>query len=219
MGATKRWAELICQALQQTHSDTKFSIVRFGNVFGSSGSVIPAFQKQISKGGPITITHPEITRFYKSIPDAAQLVVQASALAEDGEVFTLDMGDPIKILDIATEMARLYGMTPIMSGEDDSVVDTPARAIEIKVTGLRPGEKLYEELFIDGIPKATVHPRIKSVKESFVPMDQLEIFLTKLQDAISQNNLSAIKDVFFDAPIQFLHNGEIVDVSWDASSD
>ena len=142
MGATKRWAELICQALQQTHSDTKFSIVRFGNVFGSSGSVIPAFQKQISKGGPITITHPEITRFFMSIPEAAQLVVQASALAEDGEVFTLDMGDPIKILDIATEMARLYGMTPIMSGEDDSVVDTPARAIEIKVTGLRPGENL-----------------------------------------------------------------------------
>lgn len=219
MGATKRWAELICQALQQTHSETKFSIVRFGNVFGSSGSVIPAFQKQISKGGPITITHPEITRFFMSIPEAAQLVIQASALARDGEVFTLDMGEPIKILDIATEMARLYGMTPIMSGEDDSVVDTPARAIEIKVTGLRPGEKLYEELFIDGIPKATVHPRIKSVKESFLPMDELEIFLTNLQDAVVHNNLSAIKDVFFDAPIQFLHNGEIVDVSWDASSD
>jgi FlaA1/EpsC-like NDP-sugar epimerase len=156
MGATKRLAELVMQAKAQTYPGTKYCAVRFGNVLGSSGSVIPKFEKQIAAGGPITLTHPEITRYFMTIPEAAQLVVQASAMATRGEIYLLDMGEPIKILDLAKTMARLHGRQIFVEGMDGG----PADAIRISITGLRPGEKLYEELLVDGSNLQTKHPRV-----------------------------------------------------------
>mgnify|MGYP000421505304 CR=1 FL=1 len=134
MGASKRMAELVCQGLQGDHG-TRFIVVRFGNVLGSSGSVIPKFREQIAKGGPITVTHPEITRYFMSIPEAAQLVLQAALMGQGGEIFVLDMGEPVRIADLARDMVTLSGLS--------------AEEIEIVYTGLRPGEKLYEELLAD----------------------------------------------------------------------
>jgi FlaA1/EpsC-like NDP-sugar epimerase len=151
MGATKRIAEIVCQQIQKKSNTTKFMIVRFGNVLGSSGSVVPLFKKQISAGGPITVTHPEITRYFMTIPEACQLVMQAGAVGKGGEVFVLDMGEPVKIVDLAKQMISLSGLT-----EDD---------IKIEFSGLRPGEKLYEELLLDGeglLP--TIHPLVKVAK-------------------------------------------------------
>jgi len=156
MGATKRLAEFVMQAKAQTYPGTKYCAVRFGNVLGSSGSVIPKFEKQIAAGGPITLTHPEITRYFMTIPEAAQLVVQASAMATRGEIYLLDMGEPIKILDLAKTMAHLHGRPAYLEGEAG---DT-ANGIRISISGLRPGEKLYEELLVDGSEAATDHPRI-----------------------------------------------------------
>ena len=156
MGATKRLAELVMQAKAQTYPGTKYCAVRFGNVLGSSGSVIPKFEKQIAAGGPITLTHPEITRYFMTIPEAAQLVVQASAMATRGEIYLLDMGEPIKILDLAKTMARLHGRQIFVEGMDGG----PADAIRVSITGLRPGEKLYEELLVDGSNLQTKHPRV-----------------------------------------------------------
>lgn len=156
MGATKRLAELVMQASSEAYPETRYCAVRFGNVLASSGSVIPKFEKQIAAGGPITLTHPEITRYFMTIPEAAQLVVQASSMAAAGEIYLLDMGDPIKILDLARAMARLQGRETFLRGVE------PSRdgAIEIQVTGLRPGEKLYEELLVTGEEAQTRHPRI-----------------------------------------------------------
>lgn len=156
MGATKRLAELVMQASSEAYPNTKYCAVRFGNVLASSGSVIPKFEKQIAAGGPITLTHPEITRYFMTIPEAAQLVVQASSMAKSGEIYLLDMGEPIKILDLARAMARLQGHETFLQGVE------PSRdgAIEIQVTGLRPGEKLYEELLVTGEEARTRHPRI-----------------------------------------------------------
>ena len=156
MGATKRLAELVMQAKAQTYPGTKYCAVRFGNVLGSSGSVIPKFEKQIAAGWPITLTHPEITRYFMTIPEAAQLVVQASAMATRGEIYLLDMGEPIKILDLAKTMARLHGRQIFVEGMDGG----PADAIRVSITGLRPGEKLYEELLVDGSNLQTKHPRV-----------------------------------------------------------
>lgn len=156
MGATKRLAELVMQASSEAYPNTRYCAVRFGNVLGSSGSVIPKFEKQIAAGGPITLTHSEITRYFMTIPEAAQLVVQASSMAKSGEIYLLDMGEPIKILDLARAMARLQGRETFLRGVE------PSRdgAIEIQVTGLRPGEKLYEELLVTGEEAQTRHPRI-----------------------------------------------------------
>ena len=180
MGASKRLAEIICQTLPTQKTDTRFSIVRFGNVLGSSGSVVPLFKKQIEKGGPITVTHLDITRYFMTIPEAAQLVIQAGSIAEGGDVFVLDMGKPIKILDLAKRMVTLSGLRPILNdGErlkDDDVT--------ITVSGLRPGEKLFEELSYSSNLMGTVHPRINTAAETPMKCDELQGLLTTARDAI-----------------------------------
>jgi FlaA1/EpsC-like NDP-sugar epimerase len=161
MGTTKRMAEMICQGLQLV-TGTRFIIVRFGNVLGSNGSVIPKFREQIAKGGPITVTHPEITRYFMSIPEAAQLVMQAGYMGKGGEIFVLDMGDPVKITDLAKDMIRLSGFS-----EDD---------IKIEFTGLRPGEKLYEELLADDENTlATPHPKLRIAQARMVSAAELQL--------------------------------------------
>ena len=157
MGATKRLAEMVCEGLQDS-SGTNFVIVRFGNVLDSSGSVIPKFRNQISNGGPITVTHPDITRFFMAIPEAAQLVIQSSVMGKGGEIFVLDMGDPVKIVDLAKSMIRLSGMT-----EED---------IQIKFIGLRPGEKLFEEILIKG--------------ENILPTRHNKIFIAKTKNVTNK---------------------------------
>ena len=174
MGASKRLAEMIVQVAGET-SECKMSIVRFGNVLGSSGSVLPLFKAQIAKGGPITVTHPEVTRFFMTIPEAAQLVVQAGTLGGLGSVFHLDMGEPIRILELARRLLNLYGLTErTPDGRGD---------IEISIVGLRPGEKLYEELLIDPGARATSHPRIFVAKEGHLDCDQLAVILHRLEAA------------------------------------
>lgn len=182
MGATKRVTELIVQALgADPQTSTRFAIVRFGNVLGSSGSVVPRFQAQIASGGPITLTHPEITRYFMSIPEAARLVIQASQMAAGGEVFLLDMGEPVKIYDLAVQMIYLNGLEP---GKD----------IEIEVTGLRPGEKLYEELLISGDQvKPTLHPQIYCSHEYFIPWQDLKTTLTDLERSVRLNDTETLK--------------------------
>jgi len=182
MGATKRLAEMILQALYaEKGSRTHFSIVRFGNVLASSGSVIPRFRSQIRSGGPITITHPEVNRFFMTIPEAAQLVIQASALAEGGDVFVLDMGEPIKILDLAQRMIRLSGLTV-------KSLTNPEGDIAIEIIGLRPGEKLYEELLIGGNPECTSHPKIMKANEDFAMWAELRPELETMKTAIDRND-------------------------------
>jgi FlaA1/EpsC-like NDP-sugar epimerase len=188
MGASKRIAEMILQSLAERSSRTCFSMVRFGNVLGSSGSVIPLFRKQIQDGGPITLTDPEVTRYFMTISEAAQLVLQAARMSGGGEVFILDMGEPVKILDLAKRLIDLSGL----SLRDDK---NPYGDIEIQVTGLRPGEKLYEELLIGDNPQPTNHPRIMKARESFMAWDELDLLLTQLNQAISRNDALAIKDI------------------------
>ena len=169
MGATKRFAELILQAMADLEDDSGicFSMVRFGNVLDSSGSVVPLFRDQIREGGPVTLTHPEVTRYFMTIPEAAQLVIQAGAMAKGGEVFVLDMGEPVKIYDLASRMIELSGLT--VRDPDTGLGD-----IEIMISGLRPGEKLYEELLIGENPIPTSHPRIMMAREDFLPWSRIE---------------------------------------------
>ncbi|WP_180105767.1 MULTISPECIES: nucleoside-diphosphate sugar epimerase/dehydratase [unclassified Acinetobacter] len=171
MGASKRMAELYCQGLASTNPKTQISIVRFGNVLGSSGSVVPLFKKQIAQGGPVTVTHPEVTRYFMTIPEAAQLVIQAGAMGTGGDVFLLDMGEPVKIIDLAKQMIRLSGFRAI---DENGIGD-----IEVQFTGLRPGEKLYEELLIDADNvEKTEHERILKSYEKFYEFNEIfSIFL------------------------------------------
>ena len=182
MGASKRIAEMVLQGLAALKPSTRFSMVRFGNVLNSSGSVVPRFRQQIKDGGPVTITDLRITRFFMTIPEAAQLVIQAGAMAEGGDVFLLDMGEPIKIIDLATRMIELSGL---------EVKDTshPDGDIEIEEIGLRSGEKLYEELLIAGNPGKTQHPRIFRAQEEYLPWDAFSLKLEQLQNALEKNDL------------------------------
>ena len=208
MGASKRMAELCLQALseQLKDSQTCFSMVRFGNVLGSSGSVIPLFRKQILKGGPITVTHPNIIRYFMTIPEAAQLVIQAGSMAKGGDVFILDMGEPVKIVDLAKNLIQLSGL----SVKDEK---NPKGDIEIAYTGLRPGEKLYEELLIggDNVTK-TAHSRIMTAEEEYLPFEQLSNVLVELELACKKADYMAIRQILLSVPTGFQPTTEIVDV-------
>ena len=182
MGASKRLAEQVLQGYAQTEHTTRFSMVRFGNVLGSSGSVVPLFHKQILAGGPITLTHPDITRYFMTIPEAAQLVLQAGSMGESGSVFLLDMGEAVRIQDLAQRMVHLYGLTL----RDET---NPSGDIEIRITGLRPGEKLYEELLIGHDSQTTEHPRIMKAREHCLAFSDMEAGLEGLHQALMANDL------------------------------
>ena len=188
MGASKRVAELVVQAYAETSVTMRCAMVRFGNVLGSSGSVFPLFREQIAKGGPVTVTHPEVTRYFMTIPEAAQLVLQASAMAEGGEVFVLDMGEPVKIIDLAKRLIQLSGRT---------YSDQPGGngAIELRMTGLRPGEKLYEELLIGGEVLPSTHPHVMRALEQHIPRDELEPKLSELNYACLVGDESKLRKV------------------------
>ena len=188
MGASKRAAELVIQALALELPATRLAMVRFGNVLGSSGSVVPLFREQIAKGGPITLTHPEIIRFFMTIPEAAQLVLQAAVLARGGDLFLLDMGEPVRILDLAKQMVRLSGLS-LRDGQH------PNGDIEIVCTGLRPGEKLYEELLIDAESEPTSHPLIYRATERAIPPEQLWPQIDVMEAAIHRQDAAAALDV------------------------
>lgn len=176
MGASKRMAELYCQAVAEAQDQTQISIVRFGNVLGSSGSVVPLFKQQIAKGGPITVTHPEVTRYFMTIPEASQLVIQAGALGQGGDVFLLDMGEPVRIQDLARQMIALSGLKVRETGSQEG-------DIEIQYSGLRPGEKLYEELLIDADnTEVTQHSRILRSYEKMYPLDELLLVFERMHD-------------------------------------
>lgn len=190
MGASKRMAELVLQALagQRENTQTCFGMVRFGNVLGSSGSVVPLFRGQLASGGPLTVTHPDVTRYFMTIPEAAQLVLQAGAMATGGEVFVLDMGEPVRIMDLAHRMVELSGLTVRDAAH-------PGGDIEIAITGLRPGEKLYEELLIGDNPSPTAHPRIMKAHEDYLSWPELQVHLDTLRRASGTGDVEAIKAV------------------------
>jgi len=190
MGVTKRIAEMFCQAFNDTQKITNFSIVRFGNVLSSSGSVIPKFEKQIVSGGPITVTHQDITRYFMSIPEASQLVIQASSMAKGGDVFVLDMGEPIKIMDLAKRLCSLRGLSSYCIAEGSFSGD-----IEIKVTGLRAAEKLFEELLLTDNATKTEHPRILSAQEKFIELKKLLVIVDSLHSTLTHRDGERFKAV------------------------
>ena len=204
MGASKRLAELILQDLAARASNTVFSMVRFGNVLGSSGSVVPLFQAQIESGGPVTVTHPEITRYFMTIPEAASLVLQAGSMAEGGEVFVLDMGEPVKIVELAQRMIQLMGHEVISD-------NNPQGDIAIEFTGLRPGEKLFEELLIGEDVAGTLHPKIMLAHEHTLEPEELATIVNHLQVAISQNNVKAVRELVARAVSDYRAPSSIVD--------
>lgn len=216
MGASKRLAELVLQAFAvqtssgskglttQLNKETCFSMVRFGNVLGSSGSVVPLFREQIKMGGPITLTHIDITRYFMTIPEAAQLVIQAGAMGTGGDVFVLDMGEPVRIYDLARRIVELSGLS--IKNESN-----PNGDIDISVTGMRPGEKLYEELLIGDNPKPTQHSRIMKAHEDFIEWNKLEKELEKLNKAMIDNNIFEVRDLLRKVVIGYRPDGDIVD--------
>ena len=204
MGASKRLAEMVLQALAATSPKTRFSMVRFGNVLGSSGSVVPKFRRQIRDGGPITVTHPDMTRYFMTIPEAAQLVIQAGAMAKGGDVFVLDMGDPVKILDLATRMIELSGLC-VRNG------DTPDGDIEIEITGLRPGEKLFEELLIGNNPRPTSHPRIMKAHEEFLAWPLLQEKLDHMERLLVRRDVEGIKELLMDLVAGYTPQGQLLE--------
>ena len=206
MGASKRLSELCMQAIYEDNKDgfSNFSIVRFGNVLESSGSVIPKFKRQIKEGGPVTLTHKDVTRYFMTITEAAQLVIQAGAMGKKSEVFILDMGESVKIKNLIHKMINLSGFTV----KDDQ---NPFGEIEIKITGLRPGEKLYEELLIGDNPKKTIHSKILTTNDPFIPFDQLNIELSNLKSLIDKNKSEEVKHLLDKLLKLYKTNTKIVD--------
>ncbi|KLN65598.1 polysaccharide biosynthesis protein [Vibrio sp. VPAP30] len=211
MGTTKRMAELGLQALAEqenaNESGTRFCMVRFGNVLGSSGSVIPLFKKQIASGGPITVTHPDIIRYFMTIPEAAQLVIQAGAMGKGGDVFVLDMGEPVKITDLAVNLIQLSGLEL----KDDN---NPYGDISIEFSGLRPGEKLFEELLIGDNVGETAHPRIMTANERFLPLDEYIKVIDNLDKACHNFEHDKIRELLLEAPTDFNPTDGIGDLVW-----
>ncbi len=206
MGASKRLAELCVQGLYQNtkNNKTKMSIVRFGNVLESSGSVIPKFKKQIKDGGPITLTHPDVTRYFMTLTEASQLVIQAGAMSEDCDVFVLDMGESVKIKDLIYRIVKLSGLT--VKDENNKEGD-----IEIKIIGLRPGEKLYEELLLGDNPQKTQHPKIQKAQDPFIPFNQLEVDLNNLRTLLDHNKVFEVKELLTKIVKTYQSNSAIVD--------
>ena len=207
MGATKRFAEQVLQAMSQNGGDTKFSMVRFGNVLGSSGSVVPLFRSQISQGGPVTVTHPEVTRYFMTVQEAAQLVIQAGSMARGGDVFVLDMHEPIKIVDLAKKMIHLMGYD--VKDENSYRGD-----IAIEYTGLRPGEKLYEELLIGESVTGTDHPKILRAEEEFLPWENLQNLIERLEATSQQLDLEAVRGILEEAVDGFDPGEGVSDPFW-----
>ena len=207
MGATKRMAELILQAFSRDQKVTRFSMVRFGNVLDSSGSVVPLFRRQILAGGPITITHPDITRYFMTIAEAAQLVLRAGAMGHGGDVFVLDMGEPVKIVDLAKRMVHLSGREI----ETDVKIDD---GIRIDFIGLRPGEKLYEELLIGDNVEGTDHPLILRAKEKEIPWAQLQEMLIELEHACDNFDHEEVRAILLRAVEEYVPKGGIEDFVW-----
>ena len=207
MGATKRLAELTLQALDECSTSTRFCMVRFGNVLASSGSVVPLFRRQIRSGGPVTVTHKDIIRYFMTIPEAAELVIQASAMARGGDVFVLDMGQPVRIRDLAEQMIRLSGLTV----RDD---DNPDGDIEIRYTGLRPAEKLYEELLIGSNTSDTDHPRIMRAMEAFFEKSELDPMLDALLMAIRSRNREMARAILLRSVREYDPTSSIEDLVW-----
>ncbi|MBT0587785.1 polysaccharide biosynthesis protein [Alteromonas oceanisediminis] len=195
MGATKRFAELFVQGIAELHSETEFAIVRFGNVLGSSGSVVPVFDRQIKAGGPVTVTHPDIIRYFMTIPEAALLVIQAGSMGKDGEVFVLDMGDPVKIVDLAKKMAQLMGYS-LSENPDDS-------GIKLEFSGLRPGEKLFEELLIDDAEVDTEHPRIMGANEVKIDFSEVVMLMDRLNYALVNHDEEEARQILLEAPLAY----------------
>ena len=206
MGASKRLAELCVQGLYHNtkNNKTKMSIVRFGNVIESSGSVIPKFKKQIKDGGPITLTHPDVTRYFMTLTEASQLVIQAGAMSEDCDVFVLDMGESVKIKDLIYRIVKLSGLS--VKDENNKEGD-----IEIKIIGLRPGEKLYEELLLGDNPQKTQHPKIQKAQDPFIPFNRLEIDLNNLKTLLNDNKVLEVKNFLAQILINYHSNSAIVD--------
>lgn len=204
MGASKRLSELILQSVAQRQLATRFVMVRFGNVLGSSGSVVPLFRRQIKTGGPVTVTHPEIIRYFMTIKEASQLVIQAGTMGKGGDVFVLDMGEPVKIIDLALRMIHLSGL----SVRDEA---NPDGDIEIHYTGLRPGEKLFEELLIGDNVFATDHPRIFKALEQSVSWREMEFFLKNLKHACEQGDANRIKLMLHDMPLGYGEDQQEID--------
>lgn len=208
MGATKRFSELILQAYSKIeNTQTRFCMVRFGNVLGSSGSVVPLFKEQILSGGPVTVTHPDIIRYFMTIPEAAQLVIQASSLGQGGDVFVLDMGEPVKIVDLAHRMIRLMGL-------DIKDEQHPDADIEVKFSGLRPGEKLYEELLIGNNVTKTCHSRIQRAEENSVSKEQINDYMEQLDKACSQYDCELIIKLMSEMITEYTPSKEISDTLW-----
>lgn len=204
MGTSKRVAELVLQALAKRQQDTRFTMVRFGNVLGSSGSVVPLFHKQIQNGGPITVTHPDIIRYFMTIPEAALLVIQAGSMGKGGDVFVLDMGEPVKITDLARKMIHLSGLSEKHS-------QNPGGDIEIEYSGLRPGEKLYEELLVGDDVEGTEHPRIMTANEVHLSWPETHNLLNRLDQACHEFKVEEVIDLLLEAPAAFNKQGDIPD--------
>jgi len=205
MGASKRCAELIVQALSVEQNSTSFSMVRFGNVLGSSGSVIPLFEKQIKQGGPVTVTDINIVRYFMTIPEAVELVIQAGAMAKGGDVFVLDMGEPVRIYDLAIKMIKLSGLEVL--DEDNSEGD-----IEINFTGLRPGEKLYEELLIGKNTSKTDNELIMRAKEDMINWEDLNSLLEQLKGSLQRGEYEIIRELLIKMVPEFSPQSQIVDL-------